>query len=67
MSASAVRTCTLGRRRQLAELGLHDRFGAVMEEVSRVRAELGYPIMVTPFPQMVMGQALSSSGPATGG
>ena len=45
-------------RRQLAELGLEDRFGAVMEEVSRVRAELGYPIMVTPFPQMVCGQAL---------
>ena len=47
-------------RRQLAELGLESRFGAVMEEVSRVRAELGYPIMVTPFPQMVMGQALSN-------
>ena len=47
-------------RRQLAELGLDERFGAVMEEVSRVRAELGYPIMVTPFPQMVMGQALSN-------
>jgi oxaloacetate decarboxylase (Na+ extruding) subunit alpha len=45
-------------RRQLAELGLEDRFGAVMDEVSRVRAELGYPIMVTPFPQIVCGQAL---------
>jgi oxaloacetate decarboxylase (Na+ extruding) subunit alpha len=45
-------------RRQLTELGLGDRFGAVMEEVSRVRAELGYPIMVTPFPQIVCGQAL---------
>ncbi|HTV99536.1 MAG TPA: hypothetical protein VMF87_04495 [Streptosporangiaceae bacterium] len=45
-------------RRQLAELGLEDRFDAVMEEVSRVRAELGYPIMVTPFPQIVCGQAL---------
>lgn len=44
-------------RRQLAELGLADRFGAVMDEVSRVRAELGYPIMVTPFPQIVCGQA----------
>jgi oxaloacetate decarboxylase alpha subunit len=31
-----------------------------MEEVERVRAELGYPIMVTPFPQMVMGQALAN-------
>jgi oxaloacetate decarboxylase (Na+ extruding) subunit alpha len=45
-------------RRQLAELGLSDRFDAVMAEVSQVRAELGYPIMVTPFPQMVCGQAL---------
>jgi oxaloacetate decarboxylase (Na+ extruding) subunit alpha len=47
-------------RRQLAELGLEDRFAAVMDEVSRVRAELGYPIMVTPFPQMVCGQALAN-------
>jgi oxaloacetate decarboxylase (Na+ extruding) subunit alpha len=53
--AGGVMTTT---RRQLAELGLEDRFGAVIEEVSRVRAELGYPIMVTPFPQIVCGQAL---------
>jgi oxaloacetate decarboxylase alpha subunit len=53
--AGGVMTTT---RRQLSELGLEDRFGAVMDEVSRVRAELGYPIMVTPFPQIVCGQAL---------
>jgi len=53
--AGGVMTTT---RRQLGELGLGDRFGAVMDEVSRVRAELGYPIMVTPFPQIVCGQAL---------
>ena len=47
-------------RRQLAELGLEDRFEAVIEEVSRVRAELGYPIMVTPFPQIVCSQALAN-------
>jgi len=47
-------------RRQLAEIGFEAEFDAVMEEVSRVRAELGYPIMVTPFPQMVCGQALSN-------
>ena len=47
-------------RRQLAELGLEGRFGAVLDEVGQVRAELGYPIMVTPFPQMVMGQALAN-------
>jgi oxaloacetate decarboxylase alpha subunit len=45
-------------RRQLAELKLEDRFDDVIEEVDRVRAELGYPIMVTPFPQMVCTQAL---------
>jgi oxaloacetate decarboxylase alpha subunit len=45
-------------QRQLAELGLADRFDAVIEEVIRVRAELGFPIMVTPFPQMVCSQAL---------
>jgi oxaloacetate decarboxylase alpha subunit len=55
--AGGVMTTT---RRQLAELGLEAKFGAVMEEVSQVRAELGYPIMVTPFPQMVVGQALSN-------
>ena len=45
-------------RRQLAELGLEYRFNEVMAESSRVRAEFGYPIMVTPFPQMVCSQAL---------
>jgi oxaloacetate decarboxylase (Na+ extruding) subunit alpha len=45
-------------RRQLAEIGLEHRFGEVMDEVTTVRAELGHPIMVTPFPQMVCSQAL---------
>ena len=31
-----------------------------MAEIAQVRAELGYPIMVTPYPQMVIGQALSN-------
>jgi oxaloacetate decarboxylase alpha subunit len=53
--AGGVLTTT---RRQLAELGLEHRFGELMREVSQVRAELGYPIMVTPFPQMVCSQAL---------
>lgn len=53
--AGGVMTTT---RRQLAELKLAHRFDEVMEEVGRVRAELGYPIMVTPFPQMVCSQAL---------
>lgn len=53
--AGGVMTTTA---RQLEELGLADRLGAVIEETEQVRAELGYPIMVTPFPQMVMSQAL---------
>jgi len=45
-------------KRQLAELNMAHRWPAVVEEVPRVRAELGYPIMVTPFPQIVCTQAL---------
>jgi oxaloacetate decarboxylase alpha subunit len=45
-------------RRQLAELKLLDRLPAVFEEVALVRAELGYPIMVTPFSQIVVTQAV---------
>lgn len=45
-------------KRHLAEVGLANRFEAVMAETGRVRAELGYPIMVTPFPQLVCTQAL---------
>ena len=44
--------------RQMAELGLEHRLPEVMVEAQRVRADLGYPIMVTPFPQMVCSQAL---------
>ena len=53
--AGGVMTTT---RRQLAELKLEHRFAEVVAESSRVRAEFGYPIMVTPFPQMVCSQAL---------
>ncbi len=53
--AGGVMTTT---KRQLDELELGHKFGEVIEETERVRAELGYPIMVTPFPQMVMSQAL---------
>jgi oxaloacetate decarboxylase (Na+ extruding) subunit alpha len=45
-------------RRQLREIGMEDRFESLIEEVGRVRAEMGHPIMVTPFPQMVVSQAL---------
>jgi oxaloacetate decarboxylase alpha subunit len=44
--------------RQLKEIGQQHRLAEVVEEVPRVRAELGYPIMVTPFPQIVCTQAM---------
>ena len=53
--AGGVLTTT---RRQLAELGLEHKFNEVMAEIEVVRAELGSPIMVTPFPQIVSTQAL---------
>lgn len=53
--AGGVLTTT---RRQLAELNLEHRFDEVMAEVERVRTELGSPIMVTPFPQIVTTQAM---------
>lgn len=39
--------------RQLRELRQEHRLPEVYEEVERVRQELGYPIMVTPFSQVV--------------
>jgi oxaloacetate decarboxylase (Na+ extruding) subunit alpha len=53
--AGGVMTTT---KRQLEELDLGHRLADVIAETEQVRAELGYPIMVTPFPQMVMSQAL---------
>ena len=44
-------------KHQLTEMGVVDRFDEVLDEIGRVRAELGYPIMVTPFSQFVCTQA----------
>jgi len=44
-------------RYQLQLLGLEDRFEETLEEAARVRAEFGYPIMVTPLSQFVGTQA----------
>lgn len=43
---------------QLAELGLSHKFQDLLEETARVRNELGYPIMITPFAQLVGTQAV---------
>ncbi len=44
-------------RRQLEEIGLGHRLKDVINEVIRVRAELGYPIVVTPISQYMVTQA----------
>jgi oxaloacetate decarboxylase alpha subunit len=44
-------------RRMLEELRQPERFDEVLEEVTRVRAEMGYPILVTPVSQFVASQA----------
>jgi oxaloacetate decarboxylase alpha subunit len=41
-------------RRQLAEARLSHLEGAVIEELGRVREELGWPIVMTPFAQVLM-------------
>lgn len=43
---------------QLGTLGLAHKLPEVLEEAARVRRELGYPIIVSPFAQFVMTQAV---------
>ena len=43
---------------QLKEMGIEDRYSEVLAEVPRVRADLGYPPLVTPLSQMVGTQAM---------
>jgi oxaloacetate decarboxylase alpha subunit len=43
---------------QLATAGLSDRFDELLHEVARVRSELAFPIMITPFAQFVGTQAV---------
>jgi oxaloacetate decarboxylase alpha subunit len=44
-------------RHQLKLVGKEDRLAETLEEAARVRAEFGYPIMVTPLSQFVVSQA----------
>ncbi len=44
-------------RHQLRRVGLEHKFPEALEETIRVRAEFGYPIMVTPLSQFVGSQA----------
>jgi oxaloacetate decarboxylase alpha subunit len=45
-------------RVQLRELGLEPRLDEILEEAARVRQDLGYPIVVSPFAQFVVTQAV---------
>jgi oxaloacetate decarboxylase (Na+ extruding) subunit alpha len=51
-------------RRHLAESRIPHLEGKVLEELDRVRQELGWPIVMTPFAQMVITQAVMN---VTGG
>jgi oxaloacetate decarboxylase alpha subunit len=43
---------------QLSALGLAHRMEEILEEAARVRTELGYPVIVSPFAQYVLTQAV---------
>jgi oxaloacetate decarboxylase alpha subunit len=45
-------------RYQLGEIGLAHRLDEILEDAARVRCELGYPIIVSPFAQFVITQAV---------
>ena len=46
--------------RQLREVGMENRLGEILEEIIQVREELGYPVMGTPFSQIVGAQAVEN-------
>jgi biotin carboxyl carrier protein len=46
--------------RQLKEVGMEDRLDEILEEIIQVRKELGYPVMATPFSQIVGVQAMEN-------
>jgi pyruvate/oxaloacetate carboxyltransferase len=45
-------------RAQLAVMGIAHRESEILEETARVRADLGYPILVSPFAQYIVTQAV---------
>jgi pyruvate/oxaloacetate carboxyltransferase len=46
--------------RQLREVGMEDRLKEILEEIIQVRKEMGYPVMATPFSQIVGVQAMEN-------
>jgi len=46
--------------RQLREVGMERRLEEILEEIIRVRREFGYPVMATPYSQIVGAQAVEN-------
>ncbi len=46
--------------RQLREIGMEHRLDEILEEVIEVRREFGYPVMATPYSQIVGAQAFEN-------
>ncbi len=46
--------------RQLRELGMENRLDEILREIVRVRREFGYPVMATPYSQIVGVQAVEN-------
>jgi pyruvate/oxaloacetate carboxyltransferase len=46
--------------RQLSEVGMEHRLDEILEEIVQVRKELGYPVMGTPYSQIVGAQAVEN-------
>ena len=46
--------------RQLREVGMEDRLDEFLEEIILVRKEFGYPVMATPYSQLVGAQAIEN-------
>ena len=45
-------------KNQLTELGMVERMDELLEEVARIREDFGYPVMATPYSQIVGTQAV---------
>ncbi len=45
-------------RSQLSDMGMSHRFQEILEEIARVRVDLGYPILVSPFAQYIVTQSV---------
>jgi oxaloacetate decarboxylase alpha subunit len=43
---------------QLAQLGIPEKLQEILEEIPRILEDMGYPVMITPFSQFIVAQAV---------